>query len=534
MRGTQRGWKRVAFAAAVTIVVAGVGTVAGTAIARSAPGISNATAPCVSPGTPYNHVRMNPGPIALAGSLQSGQSVPWFAEALDGTLCVPGATIWMQIVSDVSGDSATVSASQCAGQTRLTYQYAIPCVADATGKVYVTYTAPTPVPDQGTVQINGTNASSHASVTGVNWYLYEYVFQFSTSPIGPSGGLAPGQQVPETLQVSGVGGTPTVDFPVWLSFHSTASQPGSVVVGTTPVTSTPEPFYTDSSASIQMVYTAPSSPPTSGIDTLYAESYSGSSPAISAVTQYDFSATDPMISVGDEAQVEGDAAPDILAQFDVTLSAPQTSTVTVQYLTVCGIGDKTCKEDYLQSLEPTPHTVTFKPGQVSAHILIKMYSYHASEPYNEGLFIQLINPKNSNTSAGVILGRSMAQGTLLGDDETTLNDILYIGDTGVVCSTSGTQFAEFTVTLSSPESTPVTFNYTTQDGSAIAGTDYYPTSGTATIPPGSTSFHIQVTVLAQTVAASAKSYMVNITNVSAGTTIERPTGVGTILNWTGV
>jgi hypothetical protein len=235
-----------------------------------------------------------------------------------------------------------------------------------------------------------------------------------------------------------------------------------------------------------------------------------------------------MISVGDEAQVEGDAAPDILAEFDVTLSAPQTSTVTVKYLTVCGIGDKTCKEDYLQSLEPSPHTVTFTPGQVSKQILIKMYSYHASEPYNEGLFIQLLNP-----SMGV-LGRSIAQGTLLGDDETTLNDILYVGDTEVVCGASGTQYAEFTVTLSSPEQNPVTFNYATQDGSAIAGTDYFAESGVGTIAPGSTSFHIRIPILPQTVAASAKTYMVNITNVSAGTAVERPTGVGTILNMTGV
>jgi hypothetical protein len=474
---------------------------------------------------------MSPGPIALAGSLQAGQSVPWFAQALQGTLCVPNATIWLQIVSDVPGDSMTVEASQCGGQTVLSTHYAVPCTTDSTGKVYVTYTAPSVIPDVGQndpLQVDGMNASYHASVTGVNWYLYETVYQFSTSPMGPNGGLTAGQQVNETLQASGVGGTPAVNFLVYLSLHSTASQPGSVMVGSTALTSTPQAFHTDSNASIQMTYTVPATPPTSGIDTIVAQSDLNQYPAITATTSYDFSATDPMISVGDEAQVEGDAAPDILAEFDVTLSAPQTSTVTVKYLTVCGIGDKTCKEDYLQSQEPSPHTVTFKPGQVSAQILIKMYSYHASEPYNEGLFIQLLNP-----SMGV-LGRSIAQGTLLGDDETTLNDILYVGDTEVVCGASGTQYAEFTVTLSSPEQNPVTFNYATQDGSAIAGTDYFAESGVGTIAPGSTSFHIRIPILPQTVAASAKTYMVNITNVSAGTAVERPTGVGTILNMTGV
>jgi len=533
MRGTQRGWRRLAFAAAVTIVAAGVAGVAGSAVARSAPGVTNAAAPCTTPGSQYTHVRMNPAPIALAGSLQASQTVTWFAEALDGTLCVPDATIWMQDLSDVSGSVVGLPAAQCGGQSTLPAAASgrpgnpVACTTDSTGRVTMTYTTPSTIPDQGTVQITGANSNYRPNIVGTNWYLYEVIYQFSGSPIGPNGSLTAGQQVNETLQASGVGGTPAINFLVYLSFHSTAAQPGSVVVGTTPLTSTPQAFLTDSTASIQMTYTAPTSLSSSGIDTIYAQSDTNQQyPAITATTAYDFSATDPMISVGDEAQVEGDAAPDILGEFDVTLSAPQTNTVTVKYITVCGIGDKTCKEDYLQSLEPSPHTVTFTPGSTSVRINIKMYSYPASEPYNEGLFIQLLNP-----SSGV-LGRSIAQGTLLGDDETTLAPILYVGDTSVVCGASGTQFAEFTVTLSSPESSPVTFNYATQNGSAVAGTDYYAESGVATIAPGLTSYHIQVPILADNVASPTKTYMVNITN-PVGATIERPTGVGTILNWAG-
>jgi Calx-beta domain len=528
-----KGWRRLAFATAVTIGVAGVGTVAGTAIARSAPAAPNAPAPCTSPGTPYNHVRMNPGPIALAGSLQAGQSVTWFAQALDGTLCVPGATIWMQDVTDVPGAVIGLPAAQCGGQTTLPAPgshgagFPVACTADSAGKVTMTYTVPSVIPDQGTLQVNGSNSSSRASVVGTNWYLYEIIYAFSTSPVAPNGSLAANQLVNETLQASGVGGTPADNFLVYLSLHSTGSQHGSVMVGTTPLTSTPQAFHTDGTASIQLTYTAPSALGTSGIDSIYAQSDLATYPAITATTSYDFAATDPIISIGDEAQVEGDGGPDILGEFDVTLNAPQTNTISVKYITVCGIGDKTCKEDYLQSLEPSPHTVTFSPGQVSKRINIKMYSYPASEPYNEGLFIQLLNPTSG------VLGRSMAQGTLLGDDETTLAPILYAGDTSVVCGTSGKQYAVFTVTLSSPESSDVTFSYASQDGSAIAGTDYVPVSGLATIPAGSTSFHIQITILQNAAAASTKTYMVNITNASAGTTIERPTGVGTILNWAG-
>jgi hypothetical protein len=300
-----------------------------------------------------------------------------------------------------------------------------------------------------------------------------------------------------------------------------------VSVGSTQLTSHPQAFITDSNAEIQMTYKAPTSPPSSGIDTIFAGSGTTATPAVFETASYDFAAKDPVISVGDEAQVEGDAAPNILAEFDVTLNAPQTSAITLHYLTVCGIGDKGCKEDYLQSLEPTPRTLTFPAGTTTEHININIYSYPANEPYNEGYFIQLLTP-----SAGII-GRELGQGTILGDDETTLAPILYIGDVAVVCGDSGTQFADFTVSLSTPESGPVTFQYATQNGSAVAGTDYDSVSGTGTIAAGASSLHIQVPILADSHTGSTKTFMLNITNPTGGPTIERATGVGTVLNWAG-
>jgi hypothetical protein len=469
---------------------------------------------------------MNPGPIATAGSLMGGKSAAWFAQALDGTLCVPGATMYLFEVSSVKGDSMTVSAAQCGGKTLVT-STPIACTADSSGKVYVTYTAPTTIPDNGVNEVEAGDTPTHPKVNGIDFYLYEMIYTLSRSPLAPNGSLTAGQTENETLTASGVGGTPEVGFKVYLSLTSTAGHSGSVTVGSTKLTSKPQAFTTDSNAQINMTYTAPSTIPTTGIDTIFAGSSTSATPAVFETASYDFAASDPVISIGDEAQVEGDNHPDILAEFDVTLNAPQTKAITLHYLTVCGIGDKGCKEDYLQSLEPTPRTLTIPAGTVSTHIDIKMYSYVAQEPYNEGYFVQLLQP-----SSGII-GRELAQGTLLGDDETTTADILYVGDTAVVCGTSGTQFAEFTVTLSSPETSAVTFHYATQNGSAVAGTDYDAVSGTATITAGDSSFHIQVSILANSHAESTKTFMVNITS-PVGATIERATGVGTILNWAGL
>jgi hypothetical protein len=521
MRGIRGGWKGAALV--VALVVAGLGGAAGSIIAHSASASTAST--CAPAGTPYTHIRINPEPIAPAGSLLGGQSATFYAQALDGAQCVPGATLYLSNVQGVRGGVLTVSPAQCGGNTTVG-SVPIACIADTSGKVSVTYTAPATIPDSGIEEFEAGDSSSHPQINTFNWYMYEMIYAFSTSPIAPNGQLTSGQTVNETLQASGVGGTPEVGFIVYLSLTSTASQGGSVTVGTTPLTSSPQAFTTDSNAEIQMTYTAPVVPPTTGIDTILAASDTSATPAVFQSASYDFAASDPVISIGDEAQVEGDTHPDILAEFDVTLNAPQPTAITLHYLTVCGIGDKGCKEDFLQSLEPTPRTLTIPAGQVSAHINIKIYSYVAQEPYNEGYFIQLLPP-----SAG-ILGREMAQGTILGDDETTSADILYVGDTAVVCSASGNQFAEFTVALSSPETSTVTFAYATQDGSAIAGTDYTAVSGTATIAPGASSFHIQVPILANAVAAATKTFMVTITN-PVGATIERATGIGTILNWAG-
>jgi hypothetical protein len=469
---------------------------------------------------------MNPGPIATAGTLKGGQSAAWYAQALAGSACVPDAVMYLFEVSSVKGDLMTVSAAQCSGHTTVT-TVPIACIADATGKVQVTYTAPATIPDNGVNEVEAGDTPTHPHANGIDFYLYEMIYTFNRSPISPNGSMTAGQTQTETLQASGVAGNPEAGFKVYLSLKSTASHSGSVTVGTTALTSSPKPFNTDINGQITMTYKAPSTIPTTGIDTIFAGSGTTPTPAVFQTASYDFAASDPVISIGDEAQVEGDVHPDIIAEFTVTVSAPQTKAITLQYLTVCGIGDKGCKEDYLQSLEPTPRTLTIPAGQVSAHINIKMYSYVAQEPYNEGYFIQLLTPSSG------ILGRQLGQGTLLGDDETTTAPILYMGDTAVVTSVSGVQMAEFTVTLSSPQTTVVTFHYASQNGSAIAGTDYTAVSGTASIPVGDSSFHIAVPVLGNSHAGSTKTYMVNIT-APVGATIERPSGVGTILNWIGL
>jgi hypothetical protein len=506
----RRGWTtRTAIAAVLATGLLCMGLV----IVRNGVTIATAASCLPAPQT-ITRVLMPPASIAPFGSLQAGQSVTFSATALSGKNCVSGATLKI----NMSGNSlVSVSPAQCGGATHLSGT-SINCTTDSNGQVTMTFTASNPLPTMGSIEVNATGGS----VTGHVFYLYEYLYRFSASPIAASGSLAASASVPLTLQVAGPDGTPTVGVSVMLSLTSTASPAGTAFVGATQLTSSAKSFTTDSAGQIQITYNTPSSLSASGVDNVVAGSSSGATPVVSNTTSYAYAAGYPTVSVGDVAQVDGDQHPDINALFDVSLSAPQASPVTVKYITVCGLGDKGCKEDYLQTLQPNPKTVTFASGQVMAVISVHIYSYPAPEPYPETFFIQLLNP------SGAILGHSLGDGTIIQDNEADLAQRIYVGDTGVVRSTSGNQLAQFTVTLAAPQSGSVTFTYATADGTAFAGTDYTAVSGTGTITANNTSTYIQVPILPGAIPGVPLTYTVTISNITGGAILTRATGSGAI------
>lgn len=87
----------------------------------------------------------------------------------------------------------------------------------------------------------------------------------------------------------------------------------------------------------------------------------------------------------------------------------------------------------------------------------------------------------------------------------------------------------FNVTLSAASASPVTVDYATANGTAIAGSDYAATSGTLTFPPGSTSQPITVNVFGDTLVEPDKTFFVNLANAT-GATIVTAQATGTILN----
>jgi hypothetical protein len=93
---------------------------------------------------------------------------------------------------------------------------------------------------------------------------------------------------------------------------------------------------------------------------------------------------------------------------------------------------------------------------------------------------------------------------------------------------AGTTPFVFTVELSEPSATPVTVDFSTRNATALAGSDYIPTSGTLTFAPGEVTKPITVLVNGDTIEEPIEVFFVDLTNATGGATIGDPEGLGRI------
>jgi hypothetical protein len=76
----------------------------------------------------------------------------------------------------------------------------------------------------------------------------------------------------------------------------------------------------------------------------------------------------------------------------------------------------------------------------------------------------------------------------------------------------------------------VSFDFTTADNTALAGSDYNANSGQLTITAGNSTQTITVQVLGDTLGESNETFFVNLSNATGGAAIGDAQGVGTITN----
>jgi hypothetical protein len=206
---------------------------------------------------------------------------------------------------------------------------------------------------------------------------------------------------------------------------------------------------------------------------------------------------DPTVSIADATVGEGDAGT-TNAAFTLTLSQPSGRETAVDVAT----SDATAVagSDYTA----TSTTVTIPAGATSAGVDVPIAGDTTHEP-DETFTVTL------SGEVALTIGAGTATGTIANDDPTpTLT---------VDAATAGESSGEATVTfrLSNPSSTDVVFDWSTADGSAIAGVDYAAASGALAIPAGSVTTTATVAVLGDALDEPAETVIVSTANVVGAT-----------------
>lgn len=223
--------------------------------------------------------------------------------------------------------------------------------------------------------------------------------------------------------------------------------------------------------------------------------------------------TPPQISVSDATVIEGDNG-NKSVDFTVSLSASATAPVTFDVRT--SNGTAAAGFDYT---ELNLASQSIPAGQTSASFTVNITPDSTVEA-NETFTFNL----NNVSGASVIDGQGL--GTISNDDFATLT----VNPTSIVEGNSGFSTATFLVTLSTPMPSPVTFNISTSNGTAAAGSDYESrTLNGALIDAGRTRLIFEVKVFGDASAESNETFNVSINGVS-GADITTSSGIGTITN----
>ena len=225
----------------------------------------------------------------------------------------------------------------------------------------------------------------------------------------------------------------------------------------------------------------------------------------------------PTFSIASASGLESVSGVAGAIDFRVTLSAPLSQQITVNYATTNGTA--AAGLDYTS----TTGTLTFAPGVTEQIVRVNLVDDNVTEP-NETFFVDL----SGVSSTAATIRTSRGTGTILNDDasQISINDVTALESSGTF---------NFTVSLNRPSASSISVRVATANGTARSGKsgDYLALSGTLIFNPGETSKTISVTVRNDTVVESNETFFVNLSSAS-GATISDSRGLGTILDNDGV
>jgi uncharacterized repeat protein (TIGR01451 family) len=220
----------------------------------------------------------------------------------------------------------------------------------------------------------------------------------------------------------------------------------------------------------------------------------------------------PSLSIDDVSISEGHNGP-FEAKFAVNLSLATDQIVTVDFATANDTA--TAGSDYLSAFG----TITFNRGQTNQSVIVVVNGDTLHE-LNESFVVNLSNERN------VTLTDAQGRCEIRNDDAAP---VISIADTPIPEGSSGFSRVSFVVSLSNVSSLPVTVDFATGGGNAIADVDYISNSGELTFNPGETEKTIPIVVLGDTVSEPNKTFLVSLSNPK-NVTLGKDRGLGTILD----
>ncbi|HEU5321239.1 MAG TPA: Calx-beta domain-containing protein, partial [Methylomirabilota bacterium] len=207
---------------------------------------------------------------------------------------------------------------------------------------------------------------------------------------------------------------------------------------------------------------------------------------------------EPVVQFASAAYATTESRPSVVV--GVRRYGPATGTATVR-VTATG-GTATNGADYAFS----PVTVTFLPGQIS-----------------QTFTLGLLGDTRADGARTIVLGLDSPSGAALGSPSSTTVSIADDDVAGTLQfaaayfsrpEDAGT--ATITVTRTNGLASEATVDYTTSDGTAVAGTDYTATSGTLTFGAGVTTRTFTVPIADNGVAAPSRSVNLLLSNPGGG------------------
>jgi Domain of unknown function (DUF4082)/Bacterial Ig domain/Bacterial Ig-like domain (group 3)/Calx-beta domain/Cadherin-like domain/Purple acid Phosphatase, N-terminal domain len=219
----------------------------------------------------------------------------------------------------------------------------------------------------------------------------------------------------------------------------------------------------------------------------------------------------PAVNAGTVTVTEGNSGISA-AILPVTLSNLSTVPVTVAYTTVDGTA--TAGSDYIAK----SGTVTFNPGETRVDVAFAINGDLNAEA-NESFTVSLSNPVNATLAAA-------ADGQVkITDDDPP---IISVADISAPEGTFNTTVT-LTVKLSQSDTAPVTVNYTTVSGTAVAAVDFVPKSGSLYFGPGGVSLPVEITLVGDTTFEPTKEFYLDLSGPT-NATLGKSRATITILN----